>query len=118
MRPAAALLAVGMHSPPEHAAHGSAAPRRGWHAPAPCGRAGCGLRALGMPLPGVPIALTTTIFCATFMSIISFAEFLMRSGEPTQVPPNLGRRAKRRVSRTENGRPGVACRLCAALRGR
>jgi len=103
---------------PGHAAHRSTAPRRGWHAPAPCGRAGCGLRALGMPLPGVPIALTTTIFCCTAMSIISFAAFLMRSGEPTQVPPNLGRRAKRRVSRTEMADQGWHAGVCAALRGR
>ena len=47
------------------------------------------LRAFGTPLPGVPMALTTTILCAAESSIISFAALRMRSEEPTQVPPNL-----------------------------
>ena len=66
------------------------------------------VRALGMPLPGVPMALTTTIFRATGMSIISFAAFLMRSGEPTQVPPNLAGAAAARQRCGKRARRGAA----------
>ena len=49
----------------------------------------CHPRALGMPLPGVPMAETTTHLCALGSSFISFAAFRMRSDDPTHVPPNL-----------------------------
>ena len=58
-------------------------------------------RALGMPLPGVPMAETTTHLCVLGSSVISFAAFRMRSDDPTHVPPNLRRYTGEAAGREE-----------------
>lgn len=63
--------------------------------------------AFGMPPPGVPIAETTTILFFAGSSSISFAAFLMRSAEPTQVPPNLSRQTQRQLSKKPKNRLAV-----------